>query len=905
MKLEKLVSALIITSLLLGALAIFPASADQLPVVKIEPRKVEKWTDTTSVGSEFTVTLWAANFTDLYGYEYKIHWNTNVLNVTKIKDYLIYSNYFIGKNETDYANGIMWFVITCTPPGTSFTGTTKLREITFKIISSPPPGAGNYLYSKIDVYDTVFGDSGANAIEHEVYDGEFYYRRPSLAPPVANFTYSPLLIKVNATVTFNASASYDVDGTIVSYTWNFGDGNVTTVGTPIITHIYTAEGLYMVNLTVTDNDNLSGSYSQQIRVWPEHIPPFVEFTYSPSRPQPNATVTFNASASYDVDGTIVSYTWNFGDGNVTTVGTPIITHIYTAEGNYTVTLSIEDNEGLTNSTSKIVRVKIAVPPVAVFEYSPYPPSVNYGITFNASASYDVDGTIVSYTWNFGDGNVTTVGTPIITHIYTAEGNYTVSLTVLDNSGLSNSTSQLLEVLPEIGWLEIQPSARLVLSEEFELNVTIKHLSEKWRLFGIEFRIHFDPTLLEFVGAEAGPFLDTFNWVQTPPYTFLATRLYPDYAIVAITLLDGGPEPPGYVYPHGEGVVVTLKFKTTADVEMHKSYPLDFSITDVVFGNVYAEEIPHYDPKGARYYLRIDPPVPMFIYKPLRPVIGEAITFNASASYDTSPFDNGTIVSYEWDFGDGSVGTGVVCTHAYAEPGEYTVTLMVKDNDGNLRSVSQVVSVSRWYLSVDVNVGKLHFRGEIVQVYITTSVYGSLVDVDSVDVKLYCGDVALDLSPYVVRVAQGVYTLTYELPADAQFGTWLLVAEAKYLSLNGVGSDSFQISPTLTGWNAWILEVKGDVATVKTDVGIIRLNLTSLNASVVSVKGDVATVKTDIGVLTGSVSDLAGKVEGLEELMKQKFPADTGSISTILYVVLAISLIAVILLLYIVFKKKSP
>jgi len=694
--------------------------------VYIDPPLVERYTNTTSVGSEFTVTLWAANFTDLYGYEYKIHWNTNVLNVTKIKDYLIYSNYFIGKNETDYANGIMWFVITCTPPGTSFTGTTKLREITFKIISSPPPGAGNYLYSKIDVYDTVFGDSGANAIEHEVYDGEFYYRRPSLAPPVANFTYSPLLIKVNATVTFNASASYDVDGTIVSYTWNFGDGNVTTVGTPIITHIYTAEG-----------------------------------------------------------------------------------------------------------------------------------------------------------------------------------NYTVSLTVLDNSGLSNSTSQLLEVLPEIGWLEIQPSARLVLSEEFELNVTIKHLSEKWRLFGIEFRIHFDPTLLEFVGAEAGPFLDTFNWVQTPPYTFLATRLYPDYAIVAITLLDGGPEPPGYVYPHGEGVVVTLKFKTTADVEMHKSYPLDFSITDVVFGNVYAEEIPHYDPKGARYYLRIDPPVPMFIYKPLRPVIGEAITFNASASYDTSPFDNGTIVSYEWDFGDGSVGTGVVCTHAYAEPGEYTVTLMVKDNDGNLRSVSQVVSVSRWYLSVDVNVGKLHFRGEIVQVYITTSVYGSLVDVDSVDVKLYCGDVALDLSPYVVRVAQGVYTLTYELPADAQFGTWLLVAEAKYLSLNGVGSDSFQISPTLTGWNAWILEVKGDVATVKTDVGIIRLNLTSLNASVVSVKGDVATVKTDIGVLTGSVSDLAGKVEGLEELMKQKFPADTGSISTILYVVLAISLIAVILLLYIVFKKKSP
>jgi len=87
--------------------------------------------------------------------------------------------------------------------------------------------------------------------------------------------------------------------------------------------------------------------------------PIASFTYSPVNPFTLETVTFNASTSYDPDGNIVSYKWDFGDGNITTVTIPIITHTYTTAQstvNYTVTLTVTDNEGSIGSASQIVPV---------------------------------------------------------------------------------------------------------------------------------------------------------------------------------------------------------------------------------------------------------------------------------------------------------------------------------------------------------------------------------------------------------------------------------------------------------------------------------------------------------------------------------------------------------------------
>ena len=85
-------------------------------------------------------------------------------------------------------------------------------------------------------------------------------------------------------------------------------------------------------------------------------PPVASFTYSPSAPFAYEIVTFDASASYDPNGYIVRHAWNFGDGNSTTVTDPVITHVYTDCGNFAVTLTVTDNDGLTDSTTAMVTV---------------------------------------------------------------------------------------------------------------------------------------------------------------------------------------------------------------------------------------------------------------------------------------------------------------------------------------------------------------------------------------------------------------------------------------------------------------------------------------------------------------------------------------------------------------------
>lgn len=85
------------------------------------------------------------------------------------------------------------------------------------------------------------------------------------------------------------------------------------------------------------------------------IPPIADFTYSPTRPQIGETITFNASASYDPDGNIVLYKWDFGDG--TNATGEVVTHAYTVPGTVTVTLTIWDEGGLDNTISKDVGIR--------------------------------------------------------------------------------------------------------------------------------------------------------------------------------------------------------------------------------------------------------------------------------------------------------------------------------------------------------------------------------------------------------------------------------------------------------------------------------------------------------------------------------------------------------------------
>ena len=89
------------------------------------------------------------------------------------------------------------------------------------------------------------------------------------------------------------------------------------------------------------------------------------------------------------------------------------------------------------------------PPVASFSYSPDIPTPSESIVFTASSSYDPDGYVVRYAWNFGDGNVTVMSLATVSHAYPVDGNYTVELTVTDNGGATGVASAVVEVSTEV------------------------------------------------------------------------------------------------------------------------------------------------------------------------------------------------------------------------------------------------------------------------------------------------------------------------------------------------------------------------------------------------------------------------------------------------------------------------
>jgi len=188
-------------------------------------------------------------------------------------------------------------------------------------------------------YKIFARDYAENWVESGVLSYTVGAPPPLVLPPVALFTENATIVLTGEAIAFNASASYDPDGFIVSYFWDFGDGNNATG--VITAHSYADDGNYTVTLTVTDDDGASNSTSATKTVL--NRPPVAIFTESAETVDVGETISFNASSSSDPDGFIVSYFWDFGDGtNASGVTT---NHSYSAAGNYTVTLTVTDDDG--------------------------------------------------------------------------------------------------------------------------------------------------------------------------------------------------------------------------------------------------------------------------------------------------------------------------------------------------------------------------------------------------------------------------------------------------------------------------------------------------------------------------------------------------------------------------------
>ncbi|MEW6429107.1 MAG: PKD domain-containing protein [Thermodesulfobacteriota bacterium] len=248
-------------------------------------------------------------------------------------------------------------------------------------------------------------------------------------------------------VRFNGTGSSGGSGTITSYAWNFGDGGSSTGQT--VEHTFSGAGLYTVELTVTDSAAATATARQQITVTSAaasgNLLPVAHLTSSVAAGEAPLAVHFDAGSSVDGDGSIVSYSWNFGDGGTATGVS--VDHTYAAAGVYGATVTVTDDEGGTGIAGVVITVTSAgaanTPPIAILETDVNSGPGPLAVSFDAGASSDIDGSIVAYAWNFGDG-ATATGS-FVQHTYDIEGTYTVRLTITDDLGATAETTTLIVV----------------------------------------------------------------------------------------------------------------------------------------------------------------------------------------------------------------------------------------------------------------------------------------------------------------------------------------------------------------------------------------------------------------------------------------------------------------------------
>lgn len=172
--------------------------------------------------------------------------------------------------------------------------------------------------------------------------------------PVAN-AGSDQTAQAGQSVALSAQNSYDPDGFIASFNWNFGDS---TTGSGVnVSKTYNTAGTYTVTLTVTDDKGAIATDTVVITVQASTNKPPVANAGPDQAAQTGQAVSLSGAASSDPDGTITSYSWNFGDN---TTGTGVsVSHTYTAAGTYTVTLTVTDSKGATASDTAIITVTSA------------------------------------------------------------------------------------------------------------------------------------------------------------------------------------------------------------------------------------------------------------------------------------------------------------------------------------------------------------------------------------------------------------------------------------------------------------------------------------------------------------------------------------------------------------------
>ncbi len=314
---------------------------------------------------------------------------------------------------------------------------------------------------------------------------------------------------------------------------------------------------------------------------------------------------------------------------------------------------------------------------------------------NAGTSSDPDGGVLTYTWNFGDG---ATGTGVnATHTYASAGTYTIALTVADPQGLTNSTSQTVTVVanqaPTAAFTATVDSHAVAFDAttssdpdgslasyawdfgdgQTGTGATVTHTYATAGTFTAALTVTDDQGATNTVTHQVIT-VDPPN--QLPAAAFTSTKSDLDVSFDGATSTDPDGTIVGWAWDFGDtttgnGATVAHSYAAAGQ------YTVTLTVTDNRGGTATVSHAvtvlaPNVKPTGAFTWTADD----------------EKLSFDASASADT----DGTIESYEWEFGDGESGSGKTPSHTYAASGTYTVKLTVTDDRGGKDTVSHDIAV---------------------------------------------------------------------------------------------------------------------------------------------------------------------------------------------------------------------
>lgn len=510
---------------------------------------------------------------------------------------------------------------------------------------------------------------------------------------------------------------------IISYFWDFGDGNTGTGKST--SHLYNSkgedDGRYIVELSVVYRDRATSEENEDVfnvDVVFANEKVNAAFTASPESGAIPLIVTFDASSSLDPDGEVVEYEWDLdGDGSYDDGDGVTIEYTYEKYGDYDVKLRVTDNNGETDTAEMTIIVNEGDKPTATVDVTLEEGDILYvgkEYLFNAENPSSPNGSVTNYEWDFGDGSSVTKNRSA-SHTYDAPGNYTIALELKDEDNAINVIEYFVDVVTEASaptavittdqdWSSDGGNSEITGEVPFAVEFSAEDSSDpdddivdfQWDLDG-DGVIDEAGEEVEFIFQETGEFTATlyvedsegnqsmagitvFVESQNMTAELTASTLTGETPLSVTFDASGSSYPDGqivnYKWDFGDGTMrydqaqVTYSFDSvgTFTVEVTAIASDGVEATDSLFINVLPVSL------GACFETNVDS--------------GDApliVTFNPTCS-------TGTVDNYRWAFGDGDISYARKPTHTFDEAGTFTVVLTVEDADGVSDDFEATISV---------------------------------------------------------------------------------------------------------------------------------------------------------------------------------------------------------------------